>query len=54
MNKEEIVALEIERRALLETVSQFSKCDMRMDSELNELCLFLEKKAAIIYKMIYE
>jgi hypothetical protein len=52
MTKQELVKLEIERRALLATVREFSKCDMRIDSELNDMCIRLEKKAIEIQQII--
>lgn len=54
MNKQEILELEIERQALLATVNEFSKGDQRMDTELNALCIKLEKKAFEIQKIIEE
>ncbi len=54
MTKEELVALEIERRALLQTVYQLGKGDARIETRLNELCQKLENKAAAIQKIIKE
>ncbi len=53
MTEEEIVALEIERRALLITVIQLSRGDARIETRLNDLCRYLENRAEMIRKMIY-
>jgi hypothetical protein len=53
MTKEELVALEVERRALLKTVAEMSKgCDARMEVSLDEFCKSLEDKAREIQKII--
>ena len=50
--EQQIVDLEIERRALLETVYQLGKGDARMETGLNDLCRSLEKKAEEINRAI--
>ena len=52
MTKQELVALEIERQSLLATVEQFNRGDQRMNDELNQMCLSLERKAADIQRTI--
>ncbi len=54
MTEQEIVELEIERRALLDTVNEFNRGDQRIDSELNAMCIKMEKRAAEIQKIINE
>lgn len=55
MTEQELVDLEIERRALLETVKEMSKgCDARMEVGLNEFLEGLEERAAAIQKIIDE
>ena len=52
MTEHELIELEIERRSLLAVVQEFSKGDQRIDSELNDLCNSLEKKAKEIQEII--
>jgi hypothetical protein len=56
MTKEELVALEVERRALLETVRVLTKnsCDARMETGFDAFLCSLEDKAAEIQKIIDE
>jgi hypothetical protein len=52
MTKQELVNLEIERRALLATVNEFNRGDQRMNTELNDMCVKLEKRAEEIQQII--
>lgn len=54
LTKEEVVLLEIERRALLNVVKEFTShdCDARMNIKLNEFLTSLEKRADEIQEII--
>lgn len=52
MTEQEIVDLEIERKALLETASQFSRYDQCMDTEIMDLVDNLNTKAQWLSQVI--
>lgn len=52
MTEQELVELEIERRALIATANEMSKGDACIDSELHEMVKGLRRKAAEIQQII--
>lgn len=53
MKKQELVDLEVERRALLATVKEMSKgCDARMETSFDEFLTGLEDRAREIQEII--
>jgi hypothetical protein len=52
MTEQELINLEIERRALLETATEMGAQDRIMDTRIREMCNNLQAKAAYIQNII--